>query len=367
MLLYIFITATVVAMSYFINSSVRKKNMINLKTASVTRQELLNIVLLTGIFIILFALSALRIGIGNDYWEYRYRFLDIAGGQTPVSYEIGFRGVVLLMQKCFGLDNYRTTFAFFAFVTVFFALKGMYETSDWFFYTFFLFMMNGFYFMSFSNVRYYFAFSVICYSMKYFFKKQYVAFIIWVIVAALFHKTALLVIPVYFVAYYLKWSKKTIWIIPFVCGVLIAFEKPIRWLLFKIYPYYEGDEILDSGSVSIMNIAKCAAILILCLMFYRSTVKGNAKAEMLFNLNLFALVIYSFASYIPELSRICYYMVLGSIFLIPIVLKGIENKTLKRLMLAGVSLAYILYFIVFLVRGRNPVIMFLPYLTWLFT
>ena len=366
MVLYLFITAVVLFMGWYVNTSFCKKNMGRPSTVTLSRQEYLNRVLVCAIFFIMFALSALRIGIGNDYWEYRNGFLAIAGGKTKVSYEIGFRYTVLLMQKLFGLDNYRTTFALFSFLTCLFFIKGLYDNSDWFFYSLFVFFTNGFYFMSFSNVRYYFVFAIMLYAIKYVFNKRYRTFALWVCFAALFHKTALIVIPAYIIAYYLRWNKKTFWMIPTAVAALFFGEKPIRWLLFKFYPFYEGDAILDTGSVSYMNMAKCGAVLVLCLIFFKY-VKSNRKAYMLFNLNLFALVLYCFGTYIPELSRICYYMVLGHVFLIPMVLMNIEDKKKRIIWTALVSTAYVGYYLVFLVRGYRDYIMFLPYLTWLFT
>ncbi|MBR5896409.1 MAG: EpsG family protein, partial [Lachnospiraceae bacterium] len=152
-----------------------------------------------------------------------------------------------------------------------------------------------------------------------------------------------------------------------VSAVLFFGAKPIRWLVFKFYPFYEGDALYDTGRVSYMNILKCAAVLVFCLIFYKKSIKGNAKAETLFNLNLFALLLYSFCSYVPELTRICYYMVLGHIFLIPLVLMGIEDKRTRRIWIGLISVAYIGYYLVFLYQGKSPYILILPYLTWLFS
>ncbi|MBO4678447.1 MAG: EpsG family protein [Lachnospiraceae bacterium] len=367
MVLYLFITAVVLFMGYFVNTEYRKSNRGVVKTAALCRQEMINKTLVFAVFFVLFALSALRIGIGNDYWEYRDQFLYIAGWEKTVSFEAGFQYSVRLMQWLFGKDNYRTSFALFAFLTCGFAIKGIYDNAEWFFYSLFLFMANGFYFMSFSNVRYYFVFAVVIYAMKYLFERRFVPFILWICVAALFHKTVLVVIPIFLVAYFLKWTKKTVWMIPVASAVLFFGSKPIRWLVFKFYPYYEGDALYDTGRVSYMNILKCAAVLVLCLIFYKKAIKGNEKAETLFNLNLFALLLYSFCSYIPELTRICYYMVLGHIFLIPMVLLSIEDKKKRYLWTGIVSVAYIGYYLVFLYQGYNPYIMFLPYMTWLFT
>jgi len=362
MALYLFITAAVLFMGYFVNTEYRNHNALGVKTTVLTRQELINKTLVFAVFFVLFALSALRIGIGNDYWEYRDQFLYIHGRE-----KMGFQYAVLLMQKLFGEDNYRTSFALFAFLTCAFAVKGIYDNADWFFCSLFLFMTNGFYFMSFSNVRYYFVFAVTIYAMKYLFQRKYVPFVLWILAASLFHKTVLVVIPIYLVAYYLKWTKKTVWLIPVASAVLFFGSKPIRWLVFKFYPFYEGDALYDTGRVSYTNILKCAAVLVLCLIFYKKAIKGSAKAETLFNLNLFALLLYSFCSYIPELTRICYYMVLGHIFLIPMVLLSIEDRKKKMLWTGLIGVAYVGYYLVFLHQGRSPYIMILPYLTWLFT
>lgn len=367
MVLYIGISVLVIFMGWFVNSSYNKKNIENPGTAELSRQQLLNRVLLLAIFLVLFAVSALRIGIGNDYWEYRYRFLDIAGGDNPVSYELGFRVMVRIMQLLFGLDNYRTTFALVSFLTVGFAIKGIYDSADWFFYSLFLFMCNGFYFMSFSNIRYYLVFAVVIFAIQFVWKERPGAFIAWILAAAFFHKTVLLVIPVYYVAYYWKWTKKNVWLIPVACLGLFFGRIPIRWVLFKFYPYYEGDLLYDVSTVSWVNIAKCLAILVFCLIFYKDSIKGNKKAEMLFNLNLFALIIYCFGTYIPQISRVCYYMVLGHMFLIPMVLMGIKDRKKRVIFTSLVSLAYVGYYLVFLKSGYNPNTMFLPYLTWLFT
>jgi len=331
-----------------------------------SRQESRNIVLLVGIFLILFSVSALRIGIGNDYWEYRNNFLLIAGGDTAVSYEIGFRGLVLLVQKLFGLDNYRVTFAVMAFATCAFFLKGLYDTAEWFGFSLFLFLANGFYLMSFSNVRYYFAFAVVLYATKFILQKQYVPFVLWICFAALFHKTVLIVIPAFLIAYYLKWTKRTLWLIPAACAALLAGKPLIRKLLFLFYPFYEGSAY-DVENISVVNIMKCAAVLLFGLLYYKKEVKDDSKANLFFNLNLFAFVLYLFGTYIPELSRICYFFVQGQIFLVPLILMKIEDKRMRKLWTIAVSAAYVCYFFVFLWKGKSPSVLILPYMTWIFT
>lgn len=369
MILYIVVTAVVCFLGRFVNTEYRRDQKLCTarlnKTAEMSKQELLNKAMLLGIFFVLFILSAVRVGIGNDYWEYRTGFLLINGGETPVSYEYGFRWVVLLMQKLFYRDCYREIFALFSFLTAFFFVRGLYDTSDWFFYSLFMFMTNGFYFMSFSNVRYYFAFGIVLFSLRFFLRKDYLPFIFWIVVAAFFHMTVLSVIPVFFVAYYLKWTKKTIWLIPAACLALIVGKPIVRRIIFIFYPFYEGS-YLDVSSFSIWNILKCSAVLLFGLIFFKRIVEKENHLYMFFNLNLFALVLYCFGTYIPELSRICYFMVIGQFLMIPGILKRIEalkERLFWTLLIVG---GYSCYFIIFLKQGYSPYIQILPYLTWLF-
>lgn len=369
MVLYSLITLLVVFLSFFVNTKAFEKvNMLyNPAERETSRQLLLNEVLLFGIFTVLFLLSAFRVGIGNDYWVYRNTFLLIAGGDTPVSYEIGFKALVKGMQALFGMDNFRVTFAVVAFMTVGFMLRGMYEVSDWMFGSVFLYMANGFYFMSYSNVRYYLALAIVVYSMKYVLSRKPVAFVLWVCFAGLFHMTAFVVIPVYLAAYYLRWNKKTLWLIPAAITAALAGKEVIRALLFKIYPYYENDPAYDNGRISYMNILKCAAVCLFALLYFKKYIAKNRKACFFFNLNLFALLLYSFCSYIPEITRICYYMVIGQIFLLPYLISEMEDRKQKLFWLLSVGAAFVAYFYIFLEKGKGAEVLILPYITWLFT
>ncbi len=370
MLLYLTVTVVVLILGYFVNGNYRKEfNMCtakSLKTCGSTRQEALNRVLLFAIFMIFFLLAALRVGTGNDYWVYRTGFLQVFVGDTPVSYEIGFNFVVKALQYIFYRDCYIIIFAFFAFFIAYFFVKGLYDVSDWFVYTLFLFMANGFYFMSFSNVRYYLAFGMCVCSIRPLLNKNYTKFVLYIIIASLFHRTALVCIPVYLIAYFIKWTKRTVWLIPAAAGCLFFGKALIKWVLTIFYPYYA--DYFGTYDFSYINILKSAAVLVFCLIFYKPAIKGDTKAEFFFNLNLFALILYAFASYVPELSRICYYMVLSQMFLIPEVLIKIENKKWRRIFSCAIILAFTGYYIMFLIKGADQLggIRILPYLSWIF-
>ena len=355
MWIYVLLTAVVVLLGIMVNSTYREQMH--------TRGQMLNRVILIAVFLLLFAVSACRIAVGNDYWVYRYQF-ELIAQERHVSYEFGFRFVVYVMQLIFGYGNYIPIFALFSFLTVYFFVRAMYDQTDWFSYTIFLLMTGGYYFMSFDNVRYYFALSVALYAMKYVLSKNYWKFVLWIAFASFFHKTILIVIPIYCVAK-IVWNKKNIWLIPLAAVMMIFGREVLKFVVFKFYPYYEGS-VFENTSVSYANIAKCGAVLIFCLIYFKPIILKHRHLYFYFNLNLGALLLYSFASYIPELSRICYYMLVGQIFLIPGVIVKIERKWQRIFWSLLIGIAFIGYFYIFLKRSYATEIRLLPYMNWIF-
>lgn len=158
-----------------------------------TRRSFQNRLLAAGIFCILFWVSALRFDIGNDYGQYTQTAHEAYVGGYVVT-EWGFNQLVRLLYWIVGGECYELVFAVFAFATLAIFLKAFARQSVSFGQTFFLFMTLGLYFQTFNTVRYYFALSVALFSMKYVLEKDYLKFVFWIVLAALFHKSVLLVL-----------------------------------------------------------------------------------------------------------------------------------------------------------------------------
>lgn len=331
------------------------------------RQRALNIWAVAAIFILLAAVSAARKAVGNDYWVYRSQFNFIMQNRH-VSYEIGFNLVVWVLQTIFGYDCYFPVFAFFSFATAFFFVKAMCDQGEWFAGTIFLLMTGGYYYSSLNSVRYYFVLAIALYAMKYILRKQYGVFVAWIIFAAFFHKSILVVIPVYLIAHWLAEHQ----IPKYLYGVAIAFlgslvlcREVYRKIIFFFYPFYEGSAF-DKVDFSFTNIAKCMGVLILCLIFYRVALKDSVRCKFYFFLNLAGLAVYTFGSFIPEVSRIGYYMIASQIFLVPSVLMRISDKRWRRFWTGAVVVAFLGYFALFLRSAYQVDIRLLPYLNWIF-
>lgn len=346
----------------------------------ITRQQMCNRVCLLSIFLVLFALSACRLNVGNDYAKY-VEFMHLVNCDAYVPTEIGFNLLVKIVYGLSGYENYLLVFAIYAFATVFIFLLAMYEQADDFPLTFFLFMMLGYYFQTFSTVRYYLALAIALYSMKFVLRRQWGRFIVLILLGATFHKSLLVVIPLYFVAI-LPWKKWQLVLAAVFCTTFLFFQDFYLKVVVLLYPTYEDTEYLEGGT-SYINILRCIAVVAFAGLVWWLKKHGQSDTEktqsvepvateqeerfhFYFYLNLGALALYVFCSFLPIISRIGYYLTVSQILFLPMLLQQIENAKLRKIFRLGILLAGILYFIMYMSRAGNDGVLILPYKTFFF-
>lgn len=334
-----------------------------------TRQQLCNRVCLSAIFTILFLLSACRLNVGNDYAKY-VEFMHLVNCNAYVPTEIGFNLLVKLIYGLSGYENFLLVFAVYAFVTIYVFLLAMYEQSDEFPLTFFLFMALGYYFQTFSTVRYYLALAVALYSMKFVLRRQWGRFLVLIFLGAAFHKSLLVVIPLYFLAS-LPWKKWQLAIAALFCTTFLFMQDFYLKVVVFLYPTYEDTEYLEGGT-SYINILRCAAVLIFAgiVWFQQKKEEKNLSEDgrfcFYFYLNLGAWILYVFCSFLPIISRVGYYLTVSQILFLPMLLQKVEDKRWRRLFRAGILCASVLYFVMYLKKASGDGVLILPYRMFFF-
>ena len=344
-----------------------------------TRQQMCNRVCLFAVFLILFALSACRLNVGNDYAKY-VEFMHLVNCDAYVPTEAGFNLLVKILYGLSGFENYLLVFAVYAFVTIGIFLLGMYEQSEDFPLTFFLFMALGYYFQTFSTVRYYLALALALYAMKFVMRGQWGRFTVLILLGSAFHKSLLVVIPLYILAV-LPWKKWQLAAGALFCTTFLFCQDFYLKLVVFLYPTYEDTEYLEGGT-SYINILRCLAVLAFSGIVYWSgkrsgSIRGeeqkNAevgerydRAHFYFYLNLGALVLYVFCSFLPIISRIGYYLTVSHILYLPMLLKRVEDRRWRKVLRAGILLAAVLYFAIYMSRADNDGTLILPYKTFFF-
>lgn len=367
-----------------------------------TEKAFYNRLLAAGIFSILFLVMALRFDIGNDYRQYTQTAHEAYVGGYVVT-EAGFNWLVRLLYWIAGGEYYELVFAVFAFVTLLFFLKAFLRQSACFSQTFFLFMTLGLYFQTFNTVRYYLALSIALFSMKYVLERDYLKFVFWIGMAALFHKSVLLVLPAYYIASF-AWKRWQVAAGLAVSAACFLGKGLVLKLALMLYPSYRNTVYLEETDSSLTGTLRTLAVLALYVWFvcihWRAEgwtgetgrrepytirrvvgliVHGGASAgdtleeqdwypELRFygQLNLLALVTGTFFGFLPVVTRISYYFTVSQLFMIPLILQKIKERSTRRKMTAFIVVVCLLYFALFLLQAHEDGVKLLPYRSWLF-
>ena len=364
MVLYLLISAAAVAAAAIVNKTEGMR--------AGSRGSLLRRSCLFLIALILMIPAILRQETGNDYLRY-VEFFHLASIDAYVPTEAGFNWLAKAVYGLCGYENYLLLFAIYAVMTILAMLAVIRQQAENFCFSFFLFMMFGYYFQSFNTMRYYFALSLSLLAMTCLLRRQYAGFAGLVLLASLFHKTALITLLLYPVAAH-RWKKRELaaGVVPGL-AVLLFHEKAME-LLLSLYPSWEGTVDLAAGtSISWVNIAKCLAVLLLAYYVKADedpdTFRGR-QLVMYRNSAYIGLLLYVFGWFIPEVSRICYYLTFTQIFYLPMLLSGLpeteQGRRQKKLLTILVIAAALVFFALFLRTAYRDTIKILPYKSFLF-
>ena len=397
MMLYIAVTITTVLAACFVcgrreitggNGGVCRQPE-GISAGVMSRRHMVNSLALVFIFLVLFMLSALRFGMG-DYWKY-VEFMHLIRCDSYVPTEWGFNLLTKIIYGLSGFENYKLIFAVYSFLTVLIFMMAMYDQSADFKLTLFMFMTLGLYFQSFCTMRYYLALAIALYSIKFLKNRQWVLFTAVILLASGFHKSVIVVIPLYLLAV-IPWKKWMIAVFTVFAASLVICRGFWMNVAVTLYPTYKETSYASAGgTISPVNIARCVAVLLFTLYVVKRTGNKKLLGSFMSKLNIMALVVYACCWYIPFVSRIGYYMTVTQILFVPELIAALagaaENVTeqaeadqaaaaigrkkpaankIRRRAVILVGTVCVLYFAMYLKKAYSSDVNVLPYKTYLF-
>ncbi len=341
----------------------------------------MNMVSFAAIFTILTLLAAFRLEVGNDYGNYVTTCHEIFNKGYVVT-EPGFNLVVRILYTISGKEDYILMFAFFGAAIVFLFLYAFITMSDSFLWSVFLFMTLGVYFRSFNTVRYYFVLAITLLLLRlvsdvvvqdpkdgsrHISYQRLIFFIILTLVSATFHKSVLVIIPLYLFCR-LPLRKWMLLLIGVLAAAGFFLYEPIMELGLKFYPSYIGTEYI-TRQVSISDylpaVGRGILVLILSIICYREAVSDRADNKLYMNMNILGIALYCSCYRLPLISRIGYYLMTSHLIFVPNIISSLTGRK-KKIVMIAVAVFALIYYVYFL-RGAYEVgTRVLPYRSWLF-
>lgn len=287
-------------------------------------------------FGLIFLFLALRYDYGNDYSAYLKRFLEINRVETIDYFDKywGFEPGWVFLCRLFG------PFGFFAMTAVlalfncfvYYRFINKYVPPAYYWLAVFFYVYTpGFMLIHSSAMRQSLAISLFIFSIDYIYKKDALRYFLCIGLAALFHTSALVLLPVYLLGLF-DWKINKITAVSIFSLFLLLFVFGDSFLAdinqfintyFRRYEVYEGGAEIGTGLGLIFN----SFLFALILYYERSQI---AEASLLFKIAIISYFIIPISLLIMMLGRVGMYFLPVTIAVFPIIFSNIKNPILKN-------------------------------------
>lgn len=217
-----------------------------------------------------------------------------------------------------------------------------------------LFVTIGAYYTSFNLIRQILAVAIIFSGSKYIYEKKFIKYSIYILIASLFHKTALIMIIFYFILNYKFNIKKLIIILISLIFCMNYLDKIILFIQKYFYSYYTEGKYGMTG-FNYKNVILPISILIFVLIHYYKLDLNNNKTNIWIN----AIVFFAFFSLlglkIQMVQRVADFFGPYALLIIPLIISKIKNKEIRIMYIFFMVVLTIFYNVIFLYgSGYNP-------------
>lgn len=325
------------------------------KTKAKLSQGRLSLMMLFAL-IIIYSFSAIRFEVG---WDYRYYYETIVYGySTNINGSKEYATILLVnIARLLGMPNFY--FAVNSFICLYFITATIknYSYDPWlsliFFVCFPLFYLN-----SLSVIRMFSALAITFYGFRYIRSKNLFKYIATVIIASLFHKSAIVAIMFYFAAHNIKMKTSKLIIIlallPLLSNIFHRFV--VRY--FPRYSIYFNPTEIQEGTKAIVIFL---IIGLVSLIFRKKIIKDDIAAGLYYNIYTLGLAIYLTFIDLGTLGhRLSLYGTIYSLLLVPkiISLFGVKNERIFFNILVYISCIGMFLYTIYVGAGT-----YIPYRT----
>lgn len=297
-------------------------------------------------------ISGLRVDstLYSDEWNYRYAFqgytkMNFNSLDLNILKEPGFTLLNYFIAQI--TDNSQVLIFLCAFITNLSFVLFLYRYSNDFTFSLFLYITGGTYFSSLNVIRQYLAIAIILFGFKYLLTQDLKRFTPFVLIAFLFHKSAVIAFIFYFLINSSLINKHKLISFFFIIFIFLNFNSLLNLLSNSGYGNYVESFSTEGYGVGIIRIAFWSLLYLVILLFQKSNDINSIKDKFLNCIYIsFSILILS-AKYV-YVARLDYFDCC-SLVVIPTIPYSFREKKFVKISL------YLLFFIYgwYLTRSNN--------------
>lgn len=276
------------------------------------------------------------ITVGFDTKEYVSTYLRIANGTMLESDYVWLSYGYIFICKVIGIfskNGYLLYNLTIASLTIYFFYKAVWSNSKNPTFSLFLLLSTCLIYQAFNQSRQMLAVAIIMYSWKFLEKQNLPKYLLFVIIAVAIHKSAIIMIPFYWLSKK-EISKRNIIIY---IGIALLFLISYNFIQKLLFMTHYGQVYLEKGmfisqSSSILNLIFRCSILMICGFFYRYiTDKDKIHLKKLMNMSLWCVLFQLLTLKVYIFARITTYFYIFNVLLISNIYEGINKKKKKQI------------------------------------
>lgn len=240
-----------------------------------------------------------------------------------------------------------------AFITIFLYFYSIYKYSNNKLFSASLFVLLGIYFSLMNGVRQHAAVAITVFAWQFLFEKKIVRYMLTILIASLFHTSALIMLPVYFVCN-IRFNKKLLIIMAIIAVPLSFVMTPLiaNFMgLFEQYEVYQDSPFVEATNArSILRVLYPLSLFTIIMALYNKLI-ADRKIHILTNLALISIFCTLFFPGVSLMVRTGYYVNIALIFVIPIVCKTLNRRS--GIIFKWFSILYSIVFLISTQLGRS--------------
>lgn len=310
------------------------------------------------------SISGLRDFVGTDYElystiYYRLATTDISVSLKDYNNDLGF----VLLCKLLGfisLDD-RIFFIVTSLIINLLFYNSLKRYATPFELAVFLFITSYHYYTSFNIIRQYLAMAVVFWATKYLISRKFITFIVFIVLASTFHLSAIIMIPVAFIARRSFNISTILILIITTLGAYFGYESIIRFgvssLNVERYKHYIDVLTRNERSSNIIYFFVWLVLTILLVLFRKKIIVKMKNYDLFLNLYMMSGIFQVLAWKHNYLFRLGLYFDMYGLVIIPM-LTRIFDKSMNAFVYVSIIIIYFIYSTFLLLRGIGGI---LPY------
>ncbi|MBP3038586.1 EpsG family protein [Bacillaceae bacterium Marseille-Q3522] len=292
---------------------------------------------------LLVLVSGLRTNIGDTYfYKHTYESNEFTWEYIAKEKDIGF-GILQMILKNFTDDPQILIFVT-ALLSNALIVMVLYHYSRMIELSLYVYITGGLFLISMNGIRQVLAAAIIFAATKFIIEGNWLKYLLIVLLAATFHQSALILIPIYFIVRYKAWSKATYILLLISVFIVIGYDLFSNLLFSTIkdtqYGHYAE---FQEGGANIIRVAVEAVPLVLAYIGKDKLREIYPQSDYIVNMALVGLVFMIISTQNWIFARFSIYFSLYNLILISWVVKLFAEK-FQRVVYYGILVCFFLYY-----------------------